>query len=85
MNYQQPPSSSSKKMLGVTFNIADPLEKDLYMYIHQKTDNFSQLVKHLLFAWRYGYQQAEGNQVPSKSIEPATQIKEIRNSGLPFG
>lgn len=84
MNGRQPSSpGSSKKMLGVTFDVADPLEKELYMYVHQKTDNFSQLVKHLLFAWRYGYQQAGGNK--TNTPDPVIKKNEIQNSGLPFG
>ncbi|SFX28658.1 hypothetical protein SAMN04487866_103157 [Thermoactinomyces sp. DSM 45891] len=81
---QSAPSGSSQKMLTVTFDISDPLEKDLYMFIHQKTDNFGNLAKHLLFAWRHGYQKGSGNQSP-KIADPITKKNEIRNSGLPFG
>lgn len=85
MNGRQSPSSgSSKKMLGVTFDVADPLEKELYIYVHQKTDNFSQLVKHLLFAWRHGYQLGSGGN-KMKVSEPVVKKNEIRDSGLPFG
>lgn len=85
MNGRQPSSSgSSQKMLGVTFDVTDPIEKELYTYVHQKTNNFSQLVKHLLFAWRYGYQQ--GSDVhKTKAPDPIVKKNEIRNSGLPFG
>lgn len=70
----------SKKMLGVTFNMTDPLERDLVIFVEQRTGNFSNLVKHLLFAWRYGYLDP----TPKQKKRPS-QTNEIRNSGIPFG
>ncbi|MBD1371209.1 hypothetical protein IC620_02400 [Hazenella sp. IB182357] len=75
-------SRSAKKMLGVTFHMSDPLDRELYHYVEEKSDNFSDLVKHLIFAWRHGYQiSTESNGGPSE----LEQKKEIKNSGLPFG
>jgi hypothetical protein len=57
------------------------MENDLFQFAQRKTGNFGDLVKHLLFAWRYGYLEPDGEW---KTSQPdAAQV--IRNSGLPFG
>lgn len=75
-------SIPSKKMLGVTFNMSDPLEREIYHFVENRTDNFSNLVKHLLFSWRYGYMEAD---TESKQPQTTKETYEIRNSGIPFG
>lgn len=72
-------SGLSKKMLGVTFNMSDPLEQEIYHFVENRTDNFSALVKHLLFAWRYGYMEPA-----SKKPQSSRETYEIQNSGIPF-
>lgn len=75
-------SISSKKMLGVTFNMSDPLEREIVHFTEENTDNFSNLVKHLLFAWRYGYMEVD---IQCKQAQTTKETYEIRNSGIPFG
>jgi hypothetical protein len=70
-----------KKTVGVSFDLSDPMEKDLFQFAQRKTGNFGDLVKHLLFAWRYGYLEPDGEWETSRP--DAAQV--IRNSGLPFG
>jgi hypothetical protein len=70
-----------KKTVGVSFDLSDPMEYDLFQYAHRKTDNFGNLVKHLLFAWRYGYLETDGR----RETSPPDTAQVIRNSGLPFG
>lgn len=70
----------SKKMLGVTFNMYDSMDKELYEYVERY--NFSELVKHLLFTWKYGY--LDGGQ-EKKEVPSPGQKRDIQQSGIPFG
>jgi hypothetical protein len=73
----------SRKTLGVTFDMADPLERELYQFVERRTRHFSDLVKHLLFAWRHGYLNPEPPR--ERRTEKTDGRQEIRKSGLPFG
>ncbi|WP_124727778.1 hypothetical protein [Staphylospora marina] len=70
------------KSVWVTFDLTDPLERELYRFLERKTRNVGDLVKHLLFAWQNGWIDVE---VPGRRRESGKNVQEIRSSGLPFG
>jgi hypothetical protein len=71
------------KSVLVTFDLTDPLERELYRFLERKTQHAGDLVKHLLFAWQNGWIHVE---VPGQRRESGRSgAQEIRSSGLPFG
>ncbi|MFC4076674.1 hypothetical protein [Salinithrix halophila] len=69
---------SYKKMKCVSFDMAERSDRALYDMVSRNREDFSDLVKKLLFSWAYGYQKPEKE-------EPRDQGEDIRNSGVPFG
>ncbi|GGE15037.1 hypothetical protein GCM10011571_15710 [Marinithermofilum abyssi] len=67
---------SYKKLKGVSFDMADPTERELCELVERTTRDFSGFVKQLLLAWQSAQQ-------PSQSLD--NHEESIRNSGLPFG
>ncbi|EGK12785.1 hypothetical protein ACFQ5F_13555 [Kroppenstedtia eburnea] len=67
-----------KKIYGVVFDMADPVERSLLEQVEGSTDDFSQLVKSLLRKWALDCDSSSTDSSDDKGDA-------IRKSGLPFG
>ncbi|MFD1427670.1 hypothetical protein [Kroppenstedtia sanguinis] len=67
-----------KKVYGVVFDMADPVDCSLLEQVEESTEDFSQLVKSLLRKWAPDRDSSSGDASDDGG-------EAIRKSGLPFG
>ncbi|MGF7089218.1 hypothetical protein JOD24_003099 [Kroppenstedtia sanguinis] len=67
-----------KKVYGVVFDMADPVDCSLLDQVEESTEDFSQLVKSLLRKWALDRDSSSGDASDDEG-------EAIRKSGLPFG
>jgi hypothetical protein len=70
-----------RKTVIVSFDLTDPLERELLLFAERRTRHPDLLIKHLLFAWRQGW--LKGESASPAPVENKSQT--IRKSGIPFG
>jgi hypothetical protein len=70
-----------KKIVTVSFDLTDPLERELLLFAERRTRHPDLLIKHLLFAWRQGWLRAEA----TSPVPAENKSQTIRKSGIPFG
>ena len=69
--------SKGKKVFFVTFDMDDKIERDLVKRIDEFTNDFSKLMKHLLFSFVY-----KDSFNFKKTLE---ETNDVKKSGIPFG